>query len=141
MLIDGAINELRLALGSILLISWLPLQAQQLATDTDDMSLLISKPQRCIALHQGQVCYQRIEVRWQAPTAADYCLFWAAEVQPLGCWQQQQQGHMIIEFASDGSRTLRLIERHSGALAAETRIEVAWVYKASTRRKTHWRLF
>jgi Protein of unknown function (DUF3019) len=141
MLPHPAYKNVRRVLGGALLVSWLPLQAQTVDLNDHDPVLLTPKPQRCIALHQGQICHQRVGVTWQVPTTGDYCLFWASEEQPLSCWQQQHQGHTVIEFASTVSRTLRLVEQQSSTLVVETRIEVAWVYKTSTRRKTHWRLF
>lgn len=109
------------------------------ATATEPASLLLM-PARCVALHQGQICYQRVQVSWSSFTVGNYCVYQEGQAQPLQCWQAQTQGTYVFEFAGDASHLLQLknAQQH---IVAEASMEVAWVYKANTRRKTHWRLF
>lgn len=109
------------------------------AASAEAASLLLT-PRRCVALHQGQVCYQRVQISWSSFTAADYCIYQATRQEPLHCWRGQIQGTFEFEFASDTSLVLQL-KNSQQEVIAESSMEVAWVYKANTRRKTHWRLF
>ena len=102
---------------------------------------LQSKPNRCVALHQGQVCYQDVVLSWQVDQASEYCLYQQHAEQPLHCWQSVSSGQYSYAFASDSSVKLQLVNAQTKSVIAETLVEVAWVYKANTRRKTHWRLF
>lgn len=108
-------------------------------TATEPASLLLA-PARCVALHQGQVCYQRVQISWSSFVAGHYCLYLETQPHPLQCWQDQNQGTLEFEFASHSSQLLQLKNTQQHILA-EANMEVAWVYKANTRRKTHWRLF
>jgi len=103
--------------------------------------LLQLKPNRCVALHQGQVCYQTIQLLWSAPQAGHYCLHQENVAQPLHCWQSVNAGEYRYEFASDTSVQLQLVDAQTKTVVAQAGLEVAWVYKANTRRQTHWRLF
>lgn len=109
------------------------------ASAAESASLLLM-PARCVALHQGQICYQRVQLSWSSFAAGNYCVYQEAQAQPLQCWQEQTQGTLVFEFASDSSRVLQL-KNAQQQVVAEASMEVAWVYKANTRRKTHWRLF
>lgn len=129
----------RLACAGLLLIVAMPAMQSQAANDSPASTLLLT-PARCVALHQGQICYQQVQVSWSSSDADDYCLYQQHEVQPLQCWKAQTQGVYEFEFASDGSRVLQL-KNASQHVVAESTLEVAWVYKSNTRRKTHWRLF
>lgn len=99
------------------------------------------KPNRCVALHQGQVCYQKIQLSWSVPQAGNYCLYQQYTDAPLFCWQDVSAAEYEYEFSSDTSVQLRLVNVDTKTSLATASLEVAWVYKASTRRKTHWRLF
>lgn len=103
-------------------------------------SSLLLTPARCVALHQGQVCYQHVQISWSSFAQGNYCVYQEAQIQPLYCWQDQTQGAFTFEFASDTARVLQL-KNGQQQVVAEATVEVAWVYKANTRRKTHWRLF
>jgi len=103
--------------------------------------LLQLKPNRCVALHQGQVCYQDVQLLWSAPHVGHYCLHQQNVAQPLHCWQNVNAGEFRYEFASDASVQLQLVNAQTKTVVAQAGLEVAWVYKANTRRQTHWRLF
>lgn len=103
--------------------------------------LLQLKPNRCVALHQGQVCYQDVQLHWSTPQAGHYCLYQQNIAQPLHCWQSVNAGEYRYEFASNASVQLQLVDAQTKMVIAQAGVEVAWVYKANTRRQTHWRLF
>ncbi|WP_052417472.1 DUF3019 domain-containing protein [Cellvibrio mixtus] len=133
------IQGIRIAL--LLPIATSVFAADEAATSAvpEPASLLLT-PSRCVALHQGQVCYQRVQISWSSFAAGNYCVYQEATPQPLHCWQEQTQGTFVYEFASDSSLLLQL-KNAQQQVVAESTMEVAWVYKANTRRKTHWRLF
>ena len=136
------------ALIILLLAQSLPVNAQsdkqenaQVDAPAAAAALLQLKPNRCVALHQGQVCYQTIQLLWSAPQAGHYCLHQENVAQPLHCWQSVNAGEYSYEFASDASVQLQLVDAQTKTVVAQAGLEVAWVYKANTRRQTHWRLF
>lgn len=99
------------------------------------------KPNRCVALHQGQVCYQDVVLSWHVDHAGEYCLYQEHAEHPLHCWEGLSSSQYKYAFASDTSIKLQLVKMPSKTLIAAAIVEVAWVYKANTRRQTHWRLF
>lgn len=108
--------------------------------NTITQASVLLTPVRCVALHQGQTCYQRVQISWSSAQAGDYCIYVDTQAQPLQCWQAQIQGSYSYEFASIQSQQVQL-KNAQQQLLAEATMEVAWVYKSNTRRKTHWRLF
>lgn len=99
------------------------------------------KPQRCVALHQGQMCYQTVTVTWRAQVPDNYCVFQQGLDEPLRCWLAATQGELRHEFVSDTTLVIELRAEQDSARLAESRLEVAWVYNRNTRRKSHWRIF
>lgn len=110
-------------------------------TPAGPLTQLQSKPNRCVALHQGQVCYQNVQLLWRAAQASDYCIYQQQAEAPLHCWKSAIEGEYFYAFASETPVQLQLVNVRTKASVAETTIEVAWVYKSSSRRKTHWRIF
>lgn len=108
--------------------------------NTSTQASMLLTPVRCVALHQGQVCYQNVQISWSSAQAGNYCVYIDNQQQPLRCWQGQAQGSYAYEFASAQSQLLQLKNTQLQVVAQVT-MEVAWVYKSNTRRKTHWRLF
>jgi hypothetical protein len=126
-------------IAALLLLGCTQIHAEELPSTHEAASVLLT-PARCVALHQGQVCYQRVQISWSSSVVDNYCIYQENLTNPLHCWQQQNQGTLVYEFASDDSRLLQLKNSRQQTIAEST-LEVAWVYKANTRRKTHWRLF
>ena len=127
----------------LLLTAAMPLCANDSPTkmqaEAISASLLLT-PARCVALHQGQICYQRVQISWSSSALGNYCVYQQGQTEPLHCWQQQSEATLEIEFAADRSGVMQLKDDDQHVIA-EAILEVAWVYKANTRRKTHWRLF
>lgn len=129
---------MRLIGATLLIIFASTAQANDAVIESAQLQL---KPHRCVALHQGQVCYQTVQLSWSASQPANYCLYQQFNEAPLYCWQNAAAGQHRYEFASDSSVQLQLINIQTNSVVATATVEVAWVYKANTRRKTHWRLF
>ncbi len=104
-------------------------------------SLLKIKPTRCIALHEGQVCYQKLNISWQADLADSYCLYQQNNKTPLMCWENVAAGKWSYEFEGATTQKLMLLRKQDAKQIAEVSIEVAWVYDASSKRESHWRVF
>jgi len=98
-------------------------------------------PPRCVALHQGQICYQSAQLAWQAPQAGRYCLFISNDAQALKCWEHKNIGNFTFDFQSPHSLTFRLRNMHTHQDLVQTQLSVAWVYGKEKRRRTSWRLF
>jgi hypothetical protein len=101
---------------------------------------LSAKPERCIALNEGQMCYQQISFTWQAKKSAYYCLRIVDENKQLFCWENSKQASYDYDLQSKTNKTFELIDA-KGNVIATTSIEIAWVYKAKSQRPVTWRLF
>ena len=99
------------------------------------------KPTRCIALHEGQVCYQKINISWKTDSADHYCLHLQDNKVPLTCWDNLSSAKWSYEFEGNTTQKFMLIRKQDSKQVAEVSIEVAWVYDSSSRRESHWRIF
>lgn len=107
---------------------------------------LMPKPKRCIALHKGQVCYQKIDMQWHYPGAqtAQICLYEVSETQPIECWIKLTKGKIRVNFESAHDKVYQL--REGQKVLAESLVSVAWVYggdrnKKVDKRRRSWRIF
>lgn len=101
---------------------------------------LLVKPERCIALNQGQVCYQKVLLQWQTEQNSSFCLRLKGEQEPLQCWQEVSQGSLEFDVQSKVDQGFELVGSE-GDVVAVTQVEIAWVYKNRNKRQTSWRLF
>lgn len=103
------------------------------------------KPRRCVALHQGQTCYQKLKFSWHSKSKGHYCLYTDTSETPIRCWQQVDNGRYSVEFQSPENLTFVLREhgasQDSAQDIASLSVEVAWVYKSRRQSKMNWRLF
>lgn len=118
----------------LLLTTLLLILSSQGKTET----LLSVKPNKCVAMNKGQLCYQKLRFRFTAPTG-NYCLFSGSQRTPLKCWKASRSGQFIHPFESDTDVDYRLVNEESKTVA-NTSVVVAWVYKKS-RKRNRWRLF
>jgi len=102
---------------------------------------LTVSPERCVALRQGQICYQNIVLKWQTNNKGDYCLSVEGSNKPLRCWSNFYQGRFEMDFQSKQSRRFVLSAKNNSAEIAGAEVIVAWVYSNKKRRRTSWRLF
>ena len=99
------------------------------------------KPDRCIALRQGQVCYQKVSFTWSPQLDRALCLIEKGKEEPLECWSNNIPHQFKFSFEADSEKTYQLQEQQSSVILAEVKISVAWVYKNSEKVSTGWRLF
>lgn len=99
------------------------------------------KPGRCISLHEGQVCYQKLIIQWQSLIADNYCLYQKSNPVALLCWDNVAQGSGAYEFSGSMSTDFILVRKRDEHILAEFKIDVVWVYDASSRRESHWKIF
>lgn len=99
------------------------------------------KPNRCIALHQGQVCYQKLHFTWTTPSTGDYCLVKQSTSETLICWQGQSTTRYTYRFKSSHSDIFILRDQSDNLDIDHTTVDVAWVYKNTKKVTSGWRLF
>ncbi len=107
----------------------------------EEQAILSVKPERCIALHKGQTCYQTVKFNWQLPNNDEYCLFETSKPEPLVCWIGTEEVIYTTPFVSTVSLEYQLRHKLSEKVLANTRITVAWVYKSNRKGNSAWRLF
>lgn len=138
----GNRQQLFKAIG-VLMLALLATLARDAAAESEPALTL--EPDRCIALKEGQTCYQSIKVRWQAHATSDYCLLRNSEETPLVCWRGVQQGQTQLEVGADDSVTFRLLltspDTNDSVEVAHATLVVSWVYSKSKKRRNSWRLF
>jgi hypothetical protein len=108
--------------------------------EVDDAQLTV-KPTRCIALHEGQTCYQTLKIAWSTSAVDSYCFLEKDKPSPSICWDNLATGKGTFEFSGAMTSRMLLIRKRDSKIMAEFNIEVAWVYDASSHRKSHWRIF
>jgi hypothetical protein len=57
------------------------------------------------------------------------------------CWENIASGKGRYEFESNTTQKFILMRKQDAKSMAEFSVEVAWVYDASSRRESHWRIF
>jgi len=121
----------------------LPVQANEEFSTTLNVSApsLEVVPQRCVALHQGQICYQSASLVWRAPEKGHYCLYISNTPASLQCWKNEKTGSFIHDFQSPNTLTFRLRNMKTQQDLVQTQLNVAWVYGNKKRQRSSWRLF
>lgn len=103
--------------------------------------LLTSMPSKCISLSEGLVCYQDIQIKWQAPDIGNYCLVQLESNRELKCWIQQQAGQYVFEFVEKQAQIYALRQQGTNSNLASTPVDVRWVYKSKRRDRLRWKVF
>lgn len=139
---NGSRQQLIRMIGALFVALIATLGEDALAQTPADLTLT---PERCVAMNEGQACYQTVIVRWQSNKLADYCLYLQNEPDPIVCWPDARQGRARFEFASETSMTYQLrMTTATGDLSqalAQATLTVSWVYGDSKKRRNSWRLF
>ena len=104
-------------------------------------SELVATPMRCIALRQGQVCYQDVTFRWHQAEIGNYCLVELSTLKNIECWSQVKTGEVSFDFQSDKSLTYGIHKMDKHINLSNVSISVSWVFKSSKRPKSSWKLF
>lgn len=99
------------------------------------------KPNKCIALHKGQLCYQKVRFNWQTLTQQEFCIVRSSDEKAIVCWQGDEKQNHEFKFSAAETETFELREKGSNSSLAEVKIQVAWVYRKSKKSSTGWRLF
>ena len=107
----------------------------------NETNTLTVTPNRCVALRQGQVCYQKVTFSWQQPEMGNYCLVELSTLDNVKCWSQVKTGKVMLDFQSDKSTDFVLRKEGTEDDLALVNITVSWVYKSSRRPKSSWKLF
>ena len=128
-------------LGGTLLASLLGAYPSRVQSAELPGNRLSSLPSKCVSLKRGLVCYQQLNMRWQAADIGDYCIVQLETALPQKCWLQQQSGELAFEFISDHSQQYALRQRGSNIDLATVQIEVKWVYKQHRKDSFKWRVF
>ena len=97
-------------------------------------------PEQCVTLRQGRDCFATVELQWQSSAKQSFCLYQEGKNKQLGCWQNNNKVQIKIEFESNKSINYQLRTVSDDKVIAETKVEVSWQHK-NTTRKRRWRLF
>lgn len=102
---------------------------------------LVGIPLRCVALRQGQVCYQEVIIKWHQAEMGNYCLVELSSLNNIKCWSQVNTGEVNFDFQSDTSLTYGIRKKDEQINLSTTTITVSWVFQSSKRPKASWKLF
>jgi len=132
----------------LLLLASLELTTTNLMAETSSRvgsserkTYLSISPERCVALREGQVCYQNVVLKWQTKHKGNFCLYLEGATISQRCWSQSDQGQYEMDFQSDKSRRFVLRAKDTSTELAGADMIVAWVYGNKKRRRASWRLF
>lgn len=98
-------------------------------------------PERCVALHKGQMCYQDVLFQWKTPEIGDYCLVQSLNQTKLVCWEGGAMQQYQYSFKGDKTTAFSLIRSGEQKRLALAKVVVTWVYKAPKQSQSGWRLF
>lgn len=99
------------------------------------------KPDKCIALHKGQTCYQKVWFSWRLDSDQQYCLYEVSRKVPLVCWEGSERRSFLYRFESSESRQYQIVQSEERKLIAEVEIVLSWVYRSRRNSSRGWRLF
>lgn len=116
-------------------------QAGSVLAKANLTTVLKVKPNKCIVLHQGQTCYQRLRFSWVVSEGAPYCLFNKTRGEVLLCWQGSRQKYFKYQFESAKSEIFQIRRQGQNKVLAEVKIAVASVYRSKRSSASGWRLF
>jgi len=97
-------------------------------------------PEQCVTLREGRACFATVELQWKSPSKHSFCLYQEGKKKQLGCWQNNNNVQIKVEFESNKNVKYQLRALSDNKVIAETQVEVSWQHK-STSRKRRWRLF
>jgi hypothetical protein len=127
--------------ASLLLVTVAALSAACNTRAAEQVAAFTVQPERCIALNQGQMCYQKLVFQWQTSAGSRYCLHEDTVATPLLCWNGAERSSHEIEFASDRNLIYRIRQEGQTEFLASVEVEVAWVYRSTRKSFSRWRLF
>jgi len=103
---------------------------------------LSTTPDKCISLRKGQMCFQNIQLQWNATQPDNYCLIVEDNIEPIECWKNSKSGSTTFAFGAAEPVSFSLVrETDLQTSIAQSTVDLVWVYKTKKRRRTSWRLF
>lgn len=129
---------LLLLLYSLLILT--PVKAEEVKTLTNKALNFTALPEQCVTLRQGRACFATVELQWHSTSKHSFCLYQEGKKKQLGCWQNNNNVQIKVEFESNKNVKYQLRTLDDDKVIAETQVEVSWQHK-STSRKRRWRLF
>jgi len=114
-------------------------------SSADDFSFTVV-PDKCISLVKDQVCYQRVQFRWQSRSDADaqerVCLWREGGAVALNCWSARTEGEFRYALEASETTGFYLVAGdQQQPIVASTEVKVTWVYNKRSSGRTRWRLF
>lgn len=97
-------------------------------------------PTSCVALHRGQLCYQRIRLSWFSSDGKRYCLF-ADDSDVLLYCSSSSHTVYLHEYSSKSSESYSLRLGDEGPIVSSVNVSTSWVYRTGRRSSSGWRLF
>lgn len=104
-------------------------------------SELTFKPRQCVVMYRGQVCYKRVKISWALPNQGRYCLFKLNTTEPLACTEGSELLRYTDDFSSATNVQYQVREAVTQNVVADSVYSVAWVYRATRKSTSGWRLF
>jgi len=104
-------------------------------------SVLTVKPNRCVALQQGQACFATLRFQWTTPASGEFCLFDERKQDPLVCWSGNTLAAYKQKFESNKNVKYEIRLKLSEQTLAQTMVKISWIYKSNTSSTSRWRLF
>lgn len=106
---------------------------------------LVSSPGRC-ELKSGQKrCKMALNLIWEAPKTAHYCLMLKNQSEPIKCWQNAWRGSVEVSFNASEKTFFILKQWTRDEVLVQTGISVTGSYKqrkrAQRRKRGFWRMF
>lgn len=111
------------------------------SVQASDHDIIIATPNQCVALNQGQVCFQELTLVWRSTIPGDYCVRSSQFDDALACWQGEQEGQLALSVEAKESVLFSLNRQKTDEKLAEALMRVAWVYKQKRKKMMSWRLF
>ena len=117
-----------------------PVQAEEIDALNTKQVDFTALPEQCVTLREGRACFATVELQWQSVAKQSFCLYQEGKKKQLGCWQNNNNVQIKVEFESNKSVKYQLRTLSDDKVIAETQVEVSWQHK-STSSKRRWRLF
>lgn len=127
--------------GTLLTLILLSATTAYAETHTVESPALSVKPKRCVALHQGQACFQKLSFSLNTPGEGSFCLYRSRSETPLICWEGNELTKYIYKFEDSQTEQFHIKDKATETILAKQEVRVAWVYKSKKQAPSGWRLF
>ncbi|MFT4925482.1 MAG: hypothetical protein ACI8WB_001575 [Phenylobacterium sp.] len=136
----------RLLRHTVLLITFMLPMASAIADDLrPQVASLVSSPGRCELKAGQKVCRMTLNLIWEAPNNAHYCIGFTKRAEPIKCWKDAWRGSVEIPFSAKEKTFFMLKQASSDSVLVETSVSVTGSYqqrkRAQRRKRGFWRMF